>query len=75
MLMTSAGLALAGMPDTVPPEAQTMASAISDVAPPQAPNTRTGTILAFGAAPATPLALLVTAATVPATCVPCQLEF
>ncbi|MNV86946.1 hypothetical protein D3C71_1810210 [compost metagenome] len=30
MLMTSAGLALAGMPATVPPEAHVIASAMSD---------------------------------------------
>jgi len=65
---------LAGTPLTVPPEAQVMASAMSEVRPPQRPSTRTGTTLAPNAVPATPVALLVTAATVPATWVPCQLE-
>ena len=37
------------------------------------PSTRAGTILALNATPATPLELLVFAAMVPATCVPCQL--
>ena len=76
MLMTSAALAAlrVGTPETVPPEAQMMASAMSDVEPPPRPSTRTGITLAPQAVPATPLALLVTAATVPATCVPCQLD-
>src|SRR4249920_1491411 len=74
ILITSAGLALAGMPDTAPPDAQTMASAISEVVPPHSPSTRTGSTLALKATPATPLLLLVTAAMVPATWVPCQLE-
>ena len=72
--MTSAGLALVGTPETLPPDAQMMASAMSDSEPPHAPSTRTGTTLAPYATPATPLALLVSAATVPVTWVPCQLE-
>ena len=51
-----------------------MASAISDKVPPHRPSTRTGTTLASYAVPATPVALSVTAATVPVTWVPCQLE-
>ncbi len=74
MLMTSAALGLAGTPLTVPPEAQMMASAMSDSEPPHRPSTRTGTTLALNAVPATPVVLLVSAATVPATWVPCQLE-
>lgn len=73
MLMTSATLALAGTPLTLPPDAQMMASAISDSEPPHRPSTRTGTTLALNAVPATPV-VVVTAATVPAACVPCQLE-
>ncbi len=72
--MTFAGLALAGTPETVPPEAQMMASAMSEREPPHLARTRTGTTLALGATPATPVALPVTAATVPATWVPCQEE-
>ena len=67
MLITSAGLAFAGTPDTEPPEAQIIPSAISDVKPPHLPSTRTGTTFASYATPATPSPLLVTAATVPAT--------
>ena len=73
--MTSAGLALAGTPLTVPPDAQVIASAMSEMLPPHLASTRTGWILALNAVPATPMPLLVNAATVPATCVPCQLEF
>ena len=72
--MTLAGLALAGIPETVPPAAQMMASAMSEREPPHLARTRTGTIFAFGATPATPVELPVTAATVPETCVPCQEE-
>src|SRR3546814_1073 len=75
MLITSAGLALVGTPLTAPPDAQVIASTISEVNPPPLPSTRAGTTLALNATPATPLALLVTAATVPDTWVPCQLEF
>ena len=74
-LITSAGLALAGTPLTLPPEAQTIASAISEMEPPPTPSTRTGEMRALNAVPATPLALLVSAATVPATWVPCQLDW
>ncbi|KRA14875.1 hypothetical protein ASD69_18540 [Lysobacter sp. Root604] len=46
-LITSAGLALAGAPATLPPEAQTMPSAMSASEPlPSLPSTRTGTTLA-----------------------------
>ena len=41
--------------------------------PPQRPSTRTGCTLAPKATPATPVPLLVSAAMVPATWVPCQL--
>src|SRR6188768_4014143 len=72
MLITLAGLAFAGVPCTGTPAAQRMASTISEVAPPHLPNTRTGNTRALCATPATPLALLVRAAMIPATCVPCQ---
>ncbi len=72
--MTLAGVALAGTPATEPPEAQVMASTMSEVAPPHLPSTRTGWIFAPYAMPATPLALFVAAAMVPATWVPCQEE-
>ncbi len=72
--MTLAGVAFAGMPATVPPDAQVMASTMSEVVPPHLPSTRTGWIFALYAMPATPLALLVAAAMVPATWVPCQEE-
>ena len=73
-LITRAGVALAGAPATVPPEAQVIASAMSEVYPPHLPSTRTGCTRALNAMPATPAALLVLAAIVPATWVPCQLE-
>lgn len=41
-LMTFAGFALAGTPGTDPPEAQVMASAMSEDDPPRLPGTRTG---------------------------------
>jgi hypothetical protein len=47
MLITDAGFALFGTPDTEPPEAQTIASAMSEVKPPHFPNTRTGTTLRY----------------------------
>src|SRR5262245_34251362 len=73
-LITRAGNRFAPMPDTLTPQAHTIASAMSDVRPPQRPSTRSGTTFAPNATPATPLPLFVTAAIVPATCVPCQLE-
>src|SRR5215213_7022480 len=75
MLTTLAGVGLAGTPETVPPDAHTIASAMSEVLPPHCASTRMGWIFASYAMPATPLPLLVAAAMVPATCVPCQLEF
>ncbi len=44
--MTLAGVALAGTPATEPPDAQVMASTMSEVAPPHLPSTRTGWIFA-----------------------------
>src|SRR6185436_9918518 len=73
-LATRAGFGFAGTPATVPPAAHTRPSEISDVYPPQRPSTRTGSMRALNATPATPDPLLVRAAIVPATCVPCQLE-
>ena len=52
--MTLAGLALAGTPLTVPPDAQVIASTMSEVKPPPLPSTRAGTTLALNATPATP---------------------
>src|SRR5207244_12338285 len=74
MLITWAGWVLVGTPRTRPPEAQVMASAMSEVKPPHLPSTRTGRILALRAMPATPTPLSDSAAMVPATCVPCQLD-
>jgi hypothetical protein len=73
-LITFAGLGLVGTLGTRPPEAQVMASAMSEVKPPHLPSTRTGRSLALRATPATPVRLSVSAAMVPATWVPCQLE-
>src|SRR5688572_3916584 len=75
MLMTFAGVGFAVTPLTVPPEAQVIASAMSASEPPHLPSTRTGWIFALNATPATPFALFVTAAIVPATCEPCHDEF
>src|SRR4051794_20529221 len=72
MLMTLAGVGLAVMPETEPPEAQVIASAMSASVPPHFPSARTGCTFALKATPVTPLALLETAAIVPATCVPCH---
>jgi hypothetical protein len=47
---------------------------MSELVPPHLPSTRTGTTFALNATPATPMPLLATAATVPATWLPCQLE-
>jgi hypothetical protein len=51
-----------------------IASAMSEVSPPHLPSTRTGSILALRAMPATPTPLSDRAAIVPDTWVPCQLE-
>ena len=45
--------------------------AVSTEPVPSASSTRTGMIFAPGAVPATPMPLLVSAAMIPATCVPC----
>ena len=73
MLRTCAGVAFAGAPATLPPEAQTMASMRSAVSPPHLPSTRTGWMRTDRATPA-PKSPFHRAPTVPATCVPCQLE-
>ena len=65
--MTRAGVALAGTPETLPPDDQMIASAMSAIEPPHLPSTRTGCTLALNATPATPLLLFAIAATVPAT--------
>jgi hypothetical protein len=51
-----------------------IASAMSEVVPPHFPVTRTGTMDAARATPATPLALWVTAPMTLATFVPCQVD-
>jgi len=51
MLSTLAGFALAGTPATLPPDAQMMASAMSEVKPPHLPSTRAGTTFALNAMP------------------------
>src|SRR5262245_37756027 len=73
-LATPAGFGFVGPPETGEPDAHARPSAISDVYPPQRPSTRTGRTRALYATPATPTPLLVRAAIVPETCVPCQLE-
>ncbi len=73
MTSTLAGLGLAGTPDTARPAAQRMPSTMSATDAPHLPDTRTGRMRAFQLMPATPLALLVTAPSCPATSVPCQL--
>ena len=74
ILMIRAGFSLSGTPLTLPPEAQVTASMVSALVEPHRPRTRTGTILASGATPATPFLLFVRAAIVPATWEPCQLD-
>jgi hypothetical protein len=74
-LRTFAGLVFVGTPLTVNPVAQRMPSTMSEVKPPQRPNTRTGTMGETQLMPATPKPLLLAAPMVPATCVPCQLLF
>src|ERR1700709_2881983 len=71
--MIFAGLALAGTVGIFPPAAQVIPSVTSDIYPsPHASNALTGTTLAAGATPAIPMPLLVNAAAMPATCVPCH---
>ncbi len=74
MLITLAGVALAGTLGTARPAAQRMASLMSLVVPPHLPSTRTAWTLTSQFTPATPVALSVAPTpTVPATWVPCQL--
>src|SRR5690606_7514123 len=47
MLITSAGYGFDGTPVTEPPDAHTIASAMSEVRPPHLPSTRTGTTFAL----------------------------
>src|SRR5690554_1694383 len=72
-LSTLAGVWFLDVPATLPPEAHVMPAAMSCVVPPHLPSTRTCWTLTPRAFPTTPLASL-TAAIVPATWVPCQLE-
>src|SRR5688572_14769108 len=74
-LITRAGLGLAGTPATARPLAQRMPSAMSDIAPPHFPITRTLTIGLVQLTPDMPLPLLTAAPSVPATIVPCHVLF
>src|SRR6185295_11178504 len=75
MFSTRAGLGFDGTPGTGSPTAQRIASTMSDVKPPHFPSTRTGRILLTQLIPATPVALLLAAPMVPATCVPWKVLF
>ena len=72
MLTTRAGFGLIGTPDTGKPAAQYMPSTMSATSAPHLPATRTGSTRPFQLMPATPNALSVTAATMPAMSVPCH---
>src|SRR5450631_1447286 len=54
------------------PPAQSMAASISESVPPHLPSARTGRIQLLQVRPATPVALLVIAPSMPTTRVPCQ---
>ncbi len=73
MLITRAGDVLVGAPATGSPTAHSRPAVTSSNVPPHLPSTRTGTILAFQSMPAIPAPLLVLAAMIPLTKVPCQL--
>src|SRR5947208_3077646 len=73
MLITRAGLRLSGTLSTCSPAAHRMPSTISDTVAPHLPATRTGSTVPPQLMPATPVPLLVAAATRPAMMVPCQL--
>ncbi len=72
-LITRAGVGLAGTLGTDRPPAQRMPSTVSESSAPQRPETRTGWMRAFQSTPAMFTPLLVSAPSVPATRVPCQL--
>ena len=72
MLMTLAGLGLAGTPATDRPAAQRMPAMMSLSLPKHLPSTRTGSTRTPGAAPAMPVPLLAAAATRLDVDVPCQ---
>ena len=72
MLMTRAGFGLTGAPATLSPAAQRMPSTMSATSAPHLPATRTGSTRPSRLTPATPSALSVSAATMPAMSVPCH---
>src|SRR6185295_9645233 len=72
MLITFAGFGLAGAPPTGMPTAHMTPAVMSSNVPPHLPSTRTGTIFAFQLSPAIPAPLLVLAAIMPLTNVPCH---
>src|SRR5690606_12500274 len=74
MLMTRAGYGLLGTPEPLPRPARRGAGALPEAGPPPWPSRGMGTPWAPWPTRATPVLLLVPAATVPATCVPCQLD-
>src|SRR5215469_16218053 len=71
--MIFAGLGFAGAPLTAIPAAHSIPEMMSESSPPHLPTARTGSSRAFQATPAIPRLLLVAAARMPATRVPCQL--
>ena len=71
-LMMRAGFGFGGVPGTDNPAAQRMPSTMSATSAPHLPPTRTGSTRPFRLMAATPLLLLVTAATMPAMMVPCH---
>src|ERR1700681_2358402 len=72
MLMTRAGVGFGGAPATATPAAHRTPAVMSSNVPPHLPSTRTGRILAFQLRPAIPAPLLVLAAMMPLTNVPCH---
>src|SRR5687768_12069392 len=71
-LRIRAGVGFAAAPGTDKPPAQRMPARMSPSVPPHLPSTRTGRMKEFQDRPDTPAVLLVSAATMPATRVPCQ---
>jgi len=67
-----AGWGLSGTPGTGKPAAHRMPARMSESRPPHLPSTRTGSRRAPQVPPAMPALLLVLAAIMPATRVPCQ---
>ncbi len=67
-----AGYGFVGAPSTGMPADQSIAATMSESKPPHLPRTRTGRIQPFHPRPDTPSALLLRAAMIPETRVPCQ---